>query len=144
MKFFMSAVVLGLVTSVLATPIPQESSTDITKRLVELEDAVYGLISEKRETAIDVSSHLNHLEARVAIKDTKCPDNGKTYKKADIMAAVAAENAKTKPEKYGNMEGKKKLFATNDQLYKASLDSKLLFFHPLPPAVNSNSLDLVF
>jgi hypothetical protein len=48
MKFFQSALVLGLATSVFATPIPQDSNTDITKRLVELEDAVYGLVNEKR------------------------------------------------------------------------------------------------
>jgi hypothetical protein len=126
MKFFKSAIVLGLVTSVFASPVPQDSSTDIAKRLVELEDAVYGLINEKREAELDAST-LNHLVARATINDKKCPDNGITYKKADITSHVAAENAKTNPEKYGNKEGNKKLFDTTEQLYKVSLDSKLLF-----------------
>jgi hypothetical protein len=124
MKFFQSALVLGLATSVFATPIPQDSNTDITKRLVELEDAVYGLVNEKREAKPDF---LNHFETRATIKDTTCPDNGLTYPKDAIMGAVQAENQRTNPGTYGNQEGGGvKLFNTNDQLYKVSLDRKLL------------------
>jgi hypothetical protein len=125
MKFLKSAVLLGLVTGVFAAPVPQDSSSDIANRLAELENAVYGISNEKRVAELDFSSILNHLEARAQIKDTKCPDNGKTYTKDQIAQAVKSENDKANPDQYGNREGGKQLFNTNEQLYKARLDSKL-------------------
>jgi hypothetical protein len=123
MKFFKSAVVLGLVTGVFAAPVLQDSSSDIATRLTELEDTVYGINNEKRVAGLDFSSNL--LQARATITDVKCRDNGITYSKAQITDAVAAENSQENPGKYNNQEGGKKLFNTNVQLYKTSLDSKL-------------------
>ncbi|KAF2637410.1 hypothetical protein P280DRAFT_552095 [Massarina eburnea CBS 473.64] len=109
MMFLKPAVLFGLVASVYATPIRQDSSTDLT--------------NGKRMTEVDFAPTYNQLEARATIKDTKCPDNDKTYTAAKISDAVKAENAKQNPGKYGNTEGGKKLFNVNDQLYKASLDN---------------------
>ncbi|KAH8690391.1 hypothetical protein GQ44DRAFT_765496 [Phaeosphaeriaceae sp. PMI808] len=123
MMFLKSAVLFGLVASICATPVPQDSSTDLAKRLAEVEDAVFSLINDKREAEVDFAATYKHLEARAKIKDTKCPDNGKTYTAKQISDAVKAENNKKNPDKYGNQEGGKKLFNTNDQLYKARIDN---------------------
>jgi hypothetical protein len=124
MKFVQSAFMLALFTSVLAAPVLQDSSSDITKRLAEVEDTIYSIISENQEAELDLPSNLNHFEARAQIKDTTCQDNGKTYTQAVISQAVKAENDKARPDTYGNREGQKVLFNTSEQLYKARLDSK--------------------
>jgi hypothetical protein len=133
MKFFKSAIVLGLVTSVFASPVPQDSSTDIAKRLVELEDAVYGLINEKREAELDAST-LNHLVARATINDKKCPDNGITYQKADITSHVAPKQTRR------NTETKK---ATRSSSTRPSSCIRLAstVSYCSPPAVNLHPLD---
>ncbi|KAF2127838.1 hypothetical protein P153DRAFT_432877 [Dothidotthia symphoricarpi CBS 119687] len=123
MMFLKPVILFGLVASVCATPVPQDSSTDLAKRLAEVEEKVNSLVAKKQEVEIDFTPTYNLLETRATIKDTKCPDNGKTYTAKQISDAVKAENAKANPGKYGNNEGGKKLFDTNDQLYKASLDN---------------------
>jgi hypothetical protein len=124
MKIVQSAFVLALVTGVFAAPVLQDSSNEITKPLTEGGDVIYSVIGEKREAELDFSSKFNHLEARAQIKDTKCPINGKTYTKADITRAVEAENNKTHPDTYNNVEAGGPLFQTTEQLYKARMDSK--------------------
>jgi hypothetical protein len=124
MKIVQSAFVLALVTGVFATPVLQDSSNEITKPLTEGRDVIYGIIGEKREAELDFSPKLNHLEARAQIKDTKCPNNGKTYTKADITRAVEAENNSANPNTYNNVETEGPLFQTTEQLYKARLDRK--------------------
>ncbi|KAH8663448.1 hypothetical protein BGZ60DRAFT_432607 [Tricladium varicosporioides] len=122
MMFLKSAILFGLIAGICATPIPQEAGTDLIDRNAEVNEANYSLLETKREEDVDLSER-SVLVARVAIKDKKCPDNGKTYTKAEITAAVQNENSKASPGKYGNKEGGKKLFNTDKQLYKASLDN---------------------
>jgi hypothetical protein len=142
MKFVQSAFVLALFTGVLAVPVPQDSSSEITKRLAEVEDTIYSIIREKQEAELDFPSNLNHFEARAQIKDTTCRDNGKTYTQAVISQAVKAENDKARPDTYGNREGNKILFNTSEQLYKARLDSKqslplrLILYYPVQCSEN--------
>lgn len=121
MMFLKTAVLFGLVASICATPLPK-SENGVTGVDFEIDDPEFS-IDEKREAAVETPNY-SILEARAAFKDTKCPDNKKTYKAADIKRAVETENRKNNPDKYGNREGGKKLFNTDKQLYKARLDSK--------------------
>jgi hypothetical protein len=125
MMFLKSAALFGLVASVYATPVPQDSSTDLAKRLAEVEEAVYTLINEKREAEVDFAPNLNHLEARAQIKDTKCPDSKKTFKKGDIAEAVKKENNKANPDEYKNLDHGGLFKGISGKMYKARLDSKL-------------------
>jgi hypothetical protein len=110
--FLKSSIIFGLIAGVCATPVPQNPSNDLSKRVPQT----------------DISYVSNPLDSRMAsgvkFKDTTCPEYKITYTSKEISDAVKRENAKTSPGTYGNKEGNKALFATTEKLYKASLDSQ--------------------